>query len=321
MKNKQTLLLIAILLLFAALYYFTVFNKKKSTIDESEIAFAVSDTSSIIKIQMVRYFKDQKQGEVVLERKTNSGWVVNGVSPAHPEQLRMLLLTISRITAREPVPPQAKKNVLSNIKGNYVHVKIISSTGNEKAYLVGGSSIDGKGTYMLLEGADNPYIVYLPSFEGYLTVRYSTNPKDWIENILLNASETEIKSVQIDYPGKDSSFVIEKINQRWVLNGNYQPDTFVTKAYFSNFGKIYAESYADETYPGMRDSLLRRTPDITFTVTKQNGEKRKIVLFLRTDNANSFFGWVEGENKLLTIQHFVFDKFLVKKSFFYQKPA
>ncbi|MEO1588697.1 MAG: hypothetical protein AAFS00_15515, partial [Bacteroidota bacterium] len=49
-------------------------------------------------------------------------------------------------------------------------------------------------------------------------------------------------------------------------------------------------------------------------VRYKDGTSRDIYMYVREENPNNFFAWIEGEPELITVQHFVIDKFLKKKS-------
>ena len=56
-----------------------------------------------------------------------------------------------------------------------------------------------------------------------------------------------------------------------------------------------------------------------FELTFNEGQKRELLLYVRPDNANNYFGWIEGEDELITVQQFVFGPFLVEKTYFVEK--
>ena len=120
--------------------------------------------------------------------------------------------------------------------------------------------------------------------------------------------------------GASNSFQLirENAGEPWRMFANESAvDQAQLETYFQNFtGKIFAESFAAANYPGQFEVLQDKTPDITFSVEYFDRDPRAIYLFERPENPNNFFGWVEGENDLVTVQHFVFDKFLVDRGYF-----
>ncbi|MCB0852270.1 MAG: hypothetical protein KDD63_08620, partial [Bacteroidetes bacterium] len=147
--------------------------------------------------------------------------------------------------------------------------------------------------------------------------RFAIDPKVWRENLLFVANPDKIKSVSITYPDPDRSFQLirESAEDNWRLFASESKlDEGQLNAYLENFkGQINAESFATNDFPGKLEELKGQAPDVIFSVSYFDMEPRTIYLFEREDNRNNFFGWVEGDEELLTIQHFVFDKFLVDR--------
>ena len=175
-------------------------------------------------------------------------------------------------------------------------------------------------TLMQLEDSDFPFIVELPGMQGFVNTHYSLDKKLWRENLIFKATPDQIKTLSITYkdPTKSFQLIREDANSDWRLFASEsRVDAGQLESYFENFqGKVYAETFAAESFPGQYEALKDKMPDITFSIGYLDGTSRTLRLFERPENANNFFGWIEGENDLLTVQHFVFDKFLAEKGFF-----
>ena len=69
-KNKKSIILV-IILAVAAIWF--LMQNNKSTLNENESDFGLSDTSSVTKI----FIADKQTNSVVLDR-TSGGWILNG---------------------------------------------------------------------------------------------------------------------------------------------------------------------------------------------------------------------------------------------------
>jgi hypothetical protein len=79
-------------------------------------------------------------------------------------------------------------------------VKLFPRETLTKTYYIGDVTQDNQGTYMLMEGADEPYIVHIPGFRGFVSTRYSTVKADWRDFTVFKTPIGEIASVQVEFP-------------------------------------------------------------------------------------------------------------------------
>ena len=173
---------------------------------------------------------------------------------------------------------------------------------------------------MKLEKATDAYVVELPGLQGYLNVYYSLDAGYWRENLLFHGALPYIRSISVSYPKKAGTFELfrEEEQGNWYLQGVEQGiNKEALAAYLTHFtGKVYGETFVGEKYPGKLQSLRAETPDAILSIGLFSGETEKIFLFERQENPNNYFGWVDGQEELITVQHFVIDKFLAQKSVF-----
>lgn len=314
MKNKNTLILVLILVLLSAAYYFFVVKKGKSTLDPDEVGFAVKDTSAIEVIHMIRKTSGKKQAEVLLERQ-DSAWQLNGKYPVLQAKMDIFLKTLKQIRVKEPVLDQAKKNMLDLLARENTEVEIRMKNGDVHKYYVGTNTQDNQGTFMLLQGADNMYVTFLPGHTGYLNSRYSTLEDDWRDNILFVSSPDMLEYVSVQYAGADSSFVLERKskNAPWMLNG--APASLYAEAYVGAFSKTNAESRAEKYYPEIRKELSARKPDVIFEVKNFQEKAQKFSIWYRSDRKDLYFALSDTPGaEFVSLQEFHFGKYLKKHS-------
>ena len=343
MKKFIPLVLIIIALSVAAIWF--VKHQSKGTINEQEGNFAVKDSKQIFKIILT----DTENKKVEL---TNSGgvWFVNGKYPAREELIAQLFDAVTRITSLCPVPTAAHDNVIREMLAHHVRAEIYDAKNNLlKSYWVGGPSVDGESTYMVLEidgkPASRPHMTYIPGLKGYLTLRYNTDEENWRTKVLFNYKPEEIKSLSVQYPANEkNSFTINKVandsftlspaNEKFRINEPYQ-QKFIQQ-YLAFYSSIYIEAF-DNGY-SKRDSLQKSTPYCTLTVTETDNSVNKVNLFYMplskrsklqfdekgndmTYDIDHYYASIHDEKDFAIVQYYVFGKLLRNYKDFYFKPA
>jgi hypothetical protein len=311
MKNKQNLILLLILIAVSLAYYFFVYKKGDSTLDPDEVGFAVPDTAAIQSIRFVRKSGDVKQAELMLTRDGNT-WRVNDKYPAVQAKVDILLQTLKLIEVREPILEQAKQNMLSLLKQENTEVEIRMQDNTVKRYFVGTHTPDHKGTFMLLQGADNMYVTYIPGFTGYLNSRYSSLEDDWRELLLFAANPETVESVSVQYREGQGSFRLHRGSKSadWAFEG--LKDSTGIDAYIRGFGKIIAESRAEKYYPGKKEELSAQAADVVFSIKNFGAPVYTLKLWYRTDKPDFYFGLPQSvDAELYNLQQFHFGKYLI----------
>ena len=173
---------------------------------------------------------------------------------------------------------------------------------------------------MMVKGARKAYLVSRPGLEGYVSVLYQTDPLLWREKTIWDLQGSDIASIHVDYLATDVQGYHLQLQSdgQWRLQDPDQPASAKRiEDYLRLFtGQVNGESFAAKDHPGMRDSLETRKPDVRFEFTNRDQKTEALRLFARPDNANNYFGYLEGKPELYTVQHFVIDKFLKTQGFF-----
>lgn len=204
----KTLLYVGLLALLGfGVYYFLFAEKNVFGVDEA--GFTIKDTGNIGKV-----FLAEKGGEsITLERK-DGGWVANGEHRVIPSVINDLLTTLATQKPMFPAPQNAHNTVIKSMATKGIKVELYTLEGKKKTvFHVGGQASTNKGSYMLMEGAERPYVVQLPVFEGYLTPRYSVDLATWKDRTIVNLAPEEIKEVSINYVEEPlNSFTVKRVS-------------------------------------------------------------------------------------------------------------
>lgn len=330
--------LLVLAVLGAAVWYFVF--RDKSTFSNNEAGFQIKDTASVGKM----FLADKRGKQILLERKEDGIWILNGKYRTMQQPVNILLTTLNRQVAQYPVPQSAYDNVIKMLAGDAVKVELYDRSGDKMCvFYVAGEVNNNKGSYMLMDGSEIPYVVQIPGFEGYISGRYSTAIEDWRDRTVFDVPETELKSVAVTYNEEPlNSFTLKR-----VAADNIEVD--VDKAlmtgkplnkrragvYSRFFAKVYSEGYINGALH--MDSILKSVPKYCgIDVTATNGKtahadvywmpinkrsKNMLTPFPGIDNrfdADRFYAVINNFKDTVIIQRETFDKIFRKAYEFYE---
>ena len=349
MKRNKIIIVIILILVVLAVVFFA--GNRYSTLEDRESNFSVSDTATITKI----FIADKSENSVLLTRN-NSGWIVNGDYPANTRLVDILLGTIKKLKVKTPVSLSAHDNVVRRMSAISKKVEIYQTVyrinlfdkiklfEHEKLvriFYVGDATQNNLGTYMLIEGAERPYIVYIPSFRGYLTERFAPLPDRWKSHVIFNSKLAAIKSVQIEFGRKpEESFKVDVVDAR----GNYtitalqdnrvieRYDTLKLLNFLTSFNDLRYESRLNNIMSPVKIDSVRQSPSL-YEVTLADQNKGIVHLKIFEKKATTvketslmlqqipvdfdrIYGIVNGGDDFVLLQYYVFDKILHPLSYY-----
>ncbi|MDP4265821.1 MAG: DUF4340 domain-containing protein [Bacteroidota bacterium] len=345
MKNKITIIIAIILLIITA---FLLFNNKKGTLKKEVSDFAIEDTASITKIFMA----DKMNNQVTLKR-LDGYWTVNDKYIARVDLMKILLKTMKQIEVQSPVAKAAHNTVISRLAANSVKVEIyqtkyiidfwgirlIKHEKLSKVYYVGGATQNQQGTYMLLEGAKEPFITYLPSVMGFLTPRYAAKEIEWRERIIAKYRITDIRSIKLTYHNEpEKSFEMKYDGKNnislFAINDNNRQLTNLNnhklKNYISGFSKISLEAFLPDASTAEKDSIKKEGCIYTLSIKDKSGKIMIVNMYHKgakqdeTDlkgiplkyDRDRMFAFINDDKDFIQIQYYEFDKILKPVSYF-----
>ncbi len=334
MKKNRLPIIVLILLVLVSLY-FLFFKSGFSTIIAKDNDFALKDTGSITKI----FIANKNNSSVTLTREGKGAWLVNNHFTAREDCIKTLLATINMLTVKTVIDSRSWNQAIKNLAAQAIKVEIYEGDKRVKVYYVGGETADELGTYMLLsnpeteENYKQPYIIYIPGFDGYLTPRYFVSEADWRDRTILQCYPYDLKSVSMVYPGADSSFriTIEGKN-RFVLDNpvtNQKAtafDTVAVKQYLTYYQSVSWEATAPRI-----DSIRNSSPFAIMRVEDVKGKVTTVKIFHSFASAQQrekygidykydpdrLFALVNDKDFVI-IQYFVFGKMLQPASYFFR---
>lgn len=316
---RNTLILALLLAALLGIYFGFIYNPSGASFAPGDAAFAVEDTADVYGLVLTQYREGEAGQQVRLERQPDGDWRYNGSYPAMRPRVSNLLQVMSRLEVREVINEAAQANANRFFATIHTRVDAYDQDGDLLlSYDVGSETPNAKGTLMRMRDSETPYVVELPGLQGYVKAAYSLDPHFWRANRLFDANLGRLLRFSVLYREPERSFTLERVNDStFALAGpGKAADPKRLSQYLSRFeGQVYGETFAEERFPGRRQKLAALDPDIRIVANYRDGSERSLVLYDRDDNPNSLFGWLESENELLTIQHFVIDPFLRTRAY------
>ena len=279
---KRTWLLAALFLLLGIGTLYTL--RKKNTNTGSNVSwdmdFAVRDTNAITRI----FLADRKGRTADLVRQ-DGYWLYNSRYKARRSAISTLLETVCGLNVLYIPPKAAEDNMIKSLAAEGIKVEIYGK-GNKllKNYYVGGVTSDELGTFMIMDGAEQPYIMHIPGFVGQLRVRYLLGDDDWRDRTVFAEKPESIQSISVEYPQqKSASFRVEKVGEAAYEVRPYFSTTPVSKspqrkgtaeAYLLQFERLGAEAFA--TTDMGRDSVSSLVPFAVVTLVRTDSTTQKV---------------------------------------------
>ena len=261
-------------------WYALKMKSKTGSVNSWDMDFAVTNTKDIYKI----FLADRNGRTATLERKADY-WVYNGKVRARSTAVATLLETIAKVNVWYVPPKAAEKAMVKSLAAEGIKVEIYDKDNQlMKSYYVGGVTNDEHGTFMMMENAEAPYVVHIPSFVGSLRVRYLLGDDEWSDRIIFREKPEEIQSVAVEYPQRKSdSFRLEKTDEAtYTIKPLFsttpeikQPlRKGVPEAYLLTFEQLGAEGF--ETDNPVRDSVATLVPFAIVTLKKTDGTEKQV---------------------------------------------
>jgi len=357
MKRQKIYLILACLLavlsIVAIVYKKGGFNKSMSTKKLSTI-FAIKDTTSITRIFMADMF-----GNKVLLTKTGEGWMVDHHKPAFAYKINDLLETLATIRVAQLVPKSGHRTLIEIMAVNSTKVEVSETKPKFtlfkhpfftkerllKTYYFGDATPTNLGSYALLEGMSEPYVIYKPGFRGYVTPQFSTDPVDWYSPRVFGTKLTRIQNASfIDTEKPENSFFVEKSGPRSFSLFNVHKnlisdyDTLLLINMLSEFRERNYEMFFSKISPTLKDSILQLGFFKIISVTDVANQTTTLKLY-RQINTGSLY--IDGDlieeiyhefdrdrcyatindnnDEIYTIQFYHFDRQIQPLSYFLKK--
>ncbi|MCX6352819.1 MAG: hypothetical protein NTX03_13320 [Bacteroidetes bacterium] len=326
--NKSTIIYIFIALILGVAVYFILRKDRSGTIPEGLRDFAISDTQNVTKIVL----SDRYNTTTILERQPDGNWLINKKYKAFKDRVELLLECLKRIQVRTPVPAEARDKFIKDMAATGVKIELYKNheSSPAKAYTVGGNTADELGTVMLLKGSPEPFVMHIPGFNGYLSVRYFTAVQDWRSRVALEFNPLDLTSLEIEYPAYPKRSFILRMDEKNVSIENPEshqkakPKMDKVKAAVIGFSHLDFEDFISPKFINI-DSTISSEPFAIIKPKTKHGNQPELRLYRKRASGQTkfiedkiwdgdkFFGALSSSPKeLFSIQRFVLDKIPMK---------
>jgi len=336
MKRLSILLGLFLLLGGFTLWYLNSGKTEKSTVLGWDRQFKVEDASQIHKI-----FIAKRTGETTTLERRGDGWVYDGKYPVRPDAIENLLEAITTVRIKYLPPKAAYEHIISDLATRGIKVEIYDRNGrNLKTYYVGGTTPDERGTYMIMEGAEQPYVVELPLLEGQFRVRYELTGDAWRDRTIFAEKPEAIAEVAIEYPKqRNKSFRLRRNGKNFEvepfypstprLELPYQPGS--GEAFLRGFRQIIGEGYENDY--AKQDSVLQTVPFANIYLKTIDGHEKQVSVYpfpsldawgnLKSNVIERMYADVRRDTlrDFMLVQYRVFEKIFWGYDHFFKKPA
>lgn len=343
--------IIALVLLLGGLSGFTwwTINQKGPVRDtyaaNKHSMFAYQHVDQIDKI----FLADRGGRKILLKRVDDLHWTFENKRTgkeyrANPSAMYMLLQTIQRIRVREPINKAAMENAVKSLASKATKVELYDKEGNTlRVYYVGAMTSSAKGNLVIMQDSDQPYVGYIPNFEGTIDTRYIVEEKDLRDKAFLRVDPKDIEFIQVAYQNpiqqKESFRITQKSVGDYEVTPVYEsttprPANTLNKAnaetFFEDFDVIAAEKIIYDKM--QRDTVITTTPFVvvTYKATYHNEPQVFRIYSLYNPNADRgdgdpghrqkiqrYFVDINEDNFFLT-QHMVMRSLFWAHDYFFQ---
>ena len=211
-------------------------------------------------------------------------------------------------------------------------------------YYVGSDTQDGLGTYMLLsdpatgENSTMPFIMFIPGFNGFLSVRYFMDEDLWRDRTVFAFYPDEISSISVKYIRfPDSSFTVSLSDKNEISLADSKGkniadfDTLKMKRYITYYTNIQYEALNNDLRQTYKDSIFAKGPLHIIELKDRKGKTHSLKTFAKPGNPNKLntvtnkpdeedlermFALINDEKDLALIQYYVFGKLFQGVNYF-----
>ncbi len=274
------LIALAILTIIAIGFYIKKGNPAEQGFDLSDRQFKIENTKDIATLSIER-----KNYPAVIFNKKADKWYLNNGREARPEATANLFSILANLKIKYIPSAKASENLIKSIDKDGIHVRIYDKKDNlMKSFYLGPDVGDGTGTGFLMEGAQQPYVMFATNYYGSIRTRFVFDMNEYqTKNVFAEKTEN-IEQVEIKYPyDKPSSFTLVKKMVGYDLFNPYtntrlpKVNEKLIEPYLNSFESIVAE-YNDANNSN-KEMILKQPIFCEVNIKTKNGVNRKVTLY------------------------------------------
>lgn len=282
---KRTIILAAGLIILGGLAGIAWWSGQKETATSTlgqDRLFRVKDTDRIHKI-----FLAHRDGETVTLERKGRAWQYNGQWMARENAMENLLHAVENIQMKYKPAEAAVPNMVEDLATYGIKVELYDRVGELlKAYYVGGGTADERGTHVIMEGSEQPYVAHLPGWQGNLRFRYNLRGDDWRDKSVFAERPDHLVRITVDYPRqKSKAFELERQGNSFLVRPLHVttstipggPAPGAAERFIYGFESLVAEAFENEN--PRRDSILQTLPFSIIQIERKDGSVKEVELY------------------------------------------
>ena len=279
--NRTLLLLVAVVAL-GVLAWFALAGsgaQSSSRAVSNDREFAYPEFSEVDRI----FIADRRNHQVTLTRGGVTGWLSDG-KPANENIMKNLVPVLRDLEIRTLPTSKAVPNMIKTLATEGIRVQLYDKEGNElRDYYLGGATHDELGTFAIMDGSENPYVVHLPNFTGNVKARLNHWGDEWRDRVYFRVVPEQLEELRIDYPKQQNkSFRLVRDGEGFRVSPLYdtgQPTATVPRGVAERVLSKYEKYYVNRFENGDREAIAEARQLLPFAIisVKQEGEEEKVM--------------------------------------------
>jgi hypothetical protein len=258
-KKKNIGLLIIFLILMVWTVVFISLQETSSRIAVDEYRFAIEDTASIQKVAIQKFADKQ----IILEEQAGQ-WRVNDSYDVDPSMYTVLMAVLNQVRVKRTVPKNRVESISQDLEKNGHRVEIVMENGESRKFLAGGNGISI--SYFQYPGED-PYVVYLPGYESYVSGIFEVTVNDWRDRLIFQTSWLGLQQLSLIYPtDTEKNVTIKPDNDLYRVENVSNLDTTKLMTFIDEISYFYTDQFISEGQIPAYDSLWHTVPAIILLV-------------------------------------------------------
>jgi hypothetical protein len=275
MNRLIWLVLILILLSIGAFLLIKKQESKKSGVISADRGFTIKSIDEVEKI-VIKHVKLQP----LIFTKNGKSWLLEGKHPVDHGVFVNLENVLLNMRMNYIPPAASTPTILESIKNNGIQVDLYDGGDQPfKIFYIGSDAPKGDGTYMIMGGATQPYVMHLPGLVGGLRSRFEQPSKNYKDKFIFKFPSEKISTIKVVYPMDNlSSFIIKNNDGKFqvtpildLVNSPKSPVNLKTlSAYIAQFEMMGTEGIISGIPE--RDSLINNNKAVCeITITDKSG--------------------------------------------------
>ena len=219
----------------------TAKNSRTTTLDRSKADFSVPDTARVSRV----FIADKLSGKTYdLVRKGKRQWLLNGNIQVAWPMADLMLGTLHDLAIKRPVGEKELKPATQELATSHLKVEVYQEGNLTKTFFMGPEIDEQKANYAILEGQDQPWVVYVPALVGFPGARFKVDAVRWRDKALFESIPQTLQRIEVksfDQPGYDVMLTFK--GRHFNLEGANGIDTGRVGSFVNAFRAIYVEEF------------------------------------------------------------------------------